>query len=118
MEVFELPPASSTKLHSILSLPNPSPISITFQPEPESHGIIRFHPVQRTDLQTTATRKENTMASKLRAVPSPQIQKLEAKIVETIEQLMREYLDESSSMPLKDKKTAINKIVRLSSGLQ
>jgi hypothetical protein len=58
------------------------------------------------------------MAPKLKPVPSPHIQRMEAKIVETIEQLMREYLDESSSMPMKDKKTAINTIVRLSSGLQ
>jgi hypothetical protein len=58
------------------------------------------------------------MASKLKPVPSPHIQKMEEKIVETIEQLMREYLDESSSMPMKDKKTVIKKIVRLSSGLQ
>jgi hypothetical protein len=58
------------------------------------------------------------MPSKLKAVPSPQIRKMEEKIVETIEQLMREYLDESSKMLMKDKKTAIKKIVRLSSGLQ
>jgi hypothetical protein len=38
------------------------------------------------------------MASKLKAIPSPHIQKMEEKIVETIEQLMRNYLDESSKM--------------------
>jgi hypothetical protein len=58
------------------------------------------------------------MPSKLKAVPSPQIQKMEEKIVETIENLMRQYIDASSGMPMKDKKTAIKKIVRLSSGLQ
>jgi hypothetical protein len=42
---------------------------------------------------------------------------MDEKIVNAIEELMRDYLSEASRMPLKDKIFVIKKIVRLCSGL-
>ena len=55
------------------------------------------------------------MATKLRKVPSPQIQRVEAKLIESIEELMRAMLD--NPMSIEDKKEILKKITRLSSGL-
>lgn len=57
------------------------------------------------------------MASKLRAVPSPHVVKVEQRIVASIEELMQEFLNESKSMQLDEKKEIIRRIVRLSAGL-
>jgi len=56
------------------------------------------------------------MATRLRKVPSPQIQRVEAKLIESIEELMRAMLDHPE-MRIEDKKEIIQKIIRLSSGL-
>jgi hypothetical protein len=57
------------------------------------------------------------MAAKLQPIISPQVKKIEERILKSIEEIMKEYLEASSSMQIKDKKIIIKKIVRLSSGL-
>jgi hypothetical protein len=57
------------------------------------------------------------MASKLQAIPSPKVKRMEERIVSSIEELMQEYLNESAGMELDEKKEIIRKIVRLSGGL-
>jgi hypothetical protein len=61
--------------------------------------------------------KEDVMPTKLQPVTAPQVKNIEEKIVESIEELMRQYLSESSWMQLKDKKTILRKIVRMCTGL-
>lgn len=56
------------------------------------------------------------MATKLRKVASPSIQRVEAKLIESIEELMREMLDHPS-MGIEGKKEIIRHINRLGSGL-
>jgi hypothetical protein len=57
------------------------------------------------------------MPTKLQKIPAPHVKRMDEKIVTVIENLMREYLNEGSRMPLKDKIIIIKKIVRLCSGL-
>ena len=56
------------------------------------------------------------MAARLRKITPPQIRKVEEEIIKVIEELMREMLDHPS-MPIESKKSIIERILRLSSGL-